>query len=146
LGKFEVKLKRMRDSEGREALVLEIITPPDTIGDINWGGRTAIKVRGGKYKFAMMLDSPGNEWIDLADDSWKAPNDEELAAQDWPRMSERGFVPDDKWVKPPHEERQPGVVDWEAMERNYINGHLRIGSRVSGIAGDIRNIGGVQEL
>jgi hypothetical protein len=142
MGKFEVKLKRMRDSEDREALVLEVITPPDTIGDISWGGRMATNVQGGKYKFATMLDSPGAEWIDLADESWKAMSDEELAAQDWPRMSERGFIPDDQWVKPPHEERQPGVVDWEAMERNYINGHLRKGSGVNGVGG----IGGVQEL
>jgi hypothetical protein len=102
----------------------------------------ASKVQGGKYKFATMLDSPGAEWIDLADDSWKALSDEELAPQDWPRMSERDFVPDDKWVKPPHEERQPGVVDWAAMEKNYINGHLRKDSGVNGVGG----IDGVQEL
>jgi hypothetical protein len=87
MGKFKVKLKRMRDSEDREALVLEVITPPDTIGDISWGGQMATDVQIGKYKFATMLDSPGAEWMDLADDSWKALSDEELAAQDWPRMS-----------------------------------------------------------
>lgn len=147
MGKFEVKTKRTRYADGRESVVLEVITPPNTIGNINWGGRMVTKIQGGKYKFATFLDSPGAEWINLTNDSWRALSNEELAAQDWPHMSEGGFVPDDKWIKPPHEEREPGVVDWDAMEWNYFHRHLRKDHNVPDLGfPDGHNIQDVQEL
>lgn len=127
MGKFEVKMKRMRDTEGRDAQIVEVITPKDTRGNIHWGGNIAANVEGGRYKWALMMDVPGSKWIDLADEKWKEMNEEEIeaAAVDWHKLSEGRFVPDDRWRKPEQEEREPGKVDWDALERGYVNRHLR---------------------
>ena len=105
-GKFEVKIKRMRDGGGNPVLVLEVNTPRNTLGNINWGGRIAANVEGGRFKFAQYQNIPDAEWINLADEQWKAMNEgeHELRAKDWPRMAERGLISDDNWVKPPGEE------------------------------------------
>jgi len=122
LGKFEVKLKRVVDGEGRKGEVLEVYTPIDSIGNIQWGGRLSSQVKGGRIRVARMLDSPEVGWIELTDPAWANMSEEEYLSshpQDWWKSAEGPLVPDPEWAEPAHEQRPAGVVDWDALEKNY---------------------------
>lgn len=117
LGSFEVKLKLMRGSGGRLAEVLEVVTPRGSAGTVYWGGNE-VAVEGGRMKVARYLDAPGEAWVRLP----FAMGDDGRDEGAWEMEVEGGgeFVPLTGWVKPRHEEREAGVVDWEALESNYI--------------------------
>ena len=122
-GKFEVKIKRMRDGGGNPVLVLEVSTPRNTLGNINWGGRIAANVEGGRFKFAQYQNIPDAEWINLADEEWKAMNEESM---NYERRTGRGWQSEALFlmtIGSSHRARKraPGVVDWEALEKGYIN-------------------------
>lgn len=126
LGKFEVKLKIMKGSGGRQAEVLEVTTPEDSEGVIWWGGQE-MNVVGGRWKIARYLDAQiEEERVLLRPDSAgqvAAMHDRHEREQGgWQKASEGDgeFVVDEEWRKPAHEKREPGVVDWEALQKNFI--------------------------
>ncbi|KAL9000870.1 MAG: hypothetical protein Q9169_000625, partial [Polycauliona sp. 2 TL-2023] len=101
LGRFEVVLRRMKlDGLGRVE-VLDVDTPRVSEGSVVFGG-TRILVKGGKNRF-----------IKLVDDAMRV----EKVSLNW---MDRQMEADDTWERPEVEERAAGVVDWEALERNYV--------------------------
>lgn len=122
LGTFEVKVKRMFDPVGRKAQVLDFATPPGTRGSFAWEGATVADLQGGRYRFLRMADAPSGQLVDISDASWNAMTDAEYRAMldDWKTVRVDDLVFDGLWVAPEMEEREAGVVDWEALAQNYI--------------------------
>lgn len=102
LGRFEVVLRRMKVKGLGRVEVLDLWTPAGSKGVVEFGG--AWHVDGGRAHFVRHLenDSLG-----------------ERVTSDW---IERELVEDDEWQTPKVEERPVGVVDWEALEENYVIG------------------------
>jgi hypothetical protein len=130
LGKFEVKLKRMRDEDGESLEVIEIQTPPHTTGTLTFGGRTDTISGGKRLRMGRYAKQYGQDidWINISDYRWDEMSEEEYEEREverggWADTAEsRGlWTPDTEWERPQIEEREPGVVDWEALERLYTN-------------------------
>ncbi|KAL8915509.1 MAG: hypothetical protein Q9171_000074 [Xanthocarpia ochracea] len=100
LGRFEVVLRSMKVQVFGRLEVLDLETPRGSQGTVVFG--MTMSVEGGKARFVRFLDdgmrvekmAPG--WID-----------EQLEE-------------DDGWQRPEVEERAAGVVDWQALEANYV--------------------------
>ncbi|KUJ10094.1 Six-hairpin glycosidase, partial [Mollisia scopiformis] len=107
LGKFEVSVTTMRSlSTGRKVEALNVTYPSGTMGLVKWGGKAQFRTEGMGTSFSYY------RYIDATT----------LAEQEWQTWSVDGvkdFVKDDTWRKPEVEERLDGVVDWEALEKNY---------------------------
>ncbi|RDW88561.1 hypothetical protein BP6252_00593 [Coleophoma cylindrospora] len=103
LGKFEVGISLVRQSStGLKIEVIRISTPKDTTGRIEWKGHIMENVHGGhEVQFWRYKD-------DLDGSVWNVGNEAVL----------KDLIADDEWIKPPIEEREPGVVNWEALERH----------------------------
>ncbi|KAI4119897.1 MAG: hypothetical protein LQ345_000155 [Seirophora villosa] len=102
LGRFEVALRRMKVEGAGRVEVLDVETPAGSAGAVVFG--ETWHVGGGKNRFVRFLD--GGVRVERVERGWK----------------ESELVEDDGWEKPEMEERRVGVVDWEALEENYITG------------------------
>lgn len=94
-------------SNGRKVESLKISIPRSTVGWVKWGGKAQMLAGGmgtsfGWYRY---LD-PRGSW----EEEW----------QTWSVQDETDYVTDDTWVKPEVQERAEGVVDWKALEGNYL--------------------------
>lgn len=119
LGSFEVKIKRMVDTQGRKAQVLDVLTPKGTSGRIEWNG-AVVNVIGGINRYAV-LESTG-EILDLTAASWIGLTHEEFnnRNENWPKLSvDAGawgrLTFDEDWKEPVMDEREAGVVDMELL-------------------------------
>ena len=102
LGRFEVVLQSMRFQGFGRVEVLDLETPRGSQGTVVFG--TTMSVEGGKARFVRFLD-----------DGMRV----EKMAPGW--MDEQ-LEEDDGWRRPEVEERPVGVVDWQALEANYVKG------------------------
>ena len=102
LGRFEVVLRRMKTKELGRVEVLDLWTPKGSEGVVEFG-ETFYFLGGGTYHIVRPVD--GGEVA-------------MKVASDW---VERELMDDDEWQKPEMEERPVGVVDWEALEENYVD-------------------------
>ncbi|KAL8657012.1 MAG: hypothetical protein Q9226_002339 [Calogaya cf. arnoldii] len=103
LGKFEVVLRRMKIEALGRVEVLDIDTPRGTKGTVVFGG-VMMPVKGGKKRFIKFLgDAMRMEKVSL-------------------RWMNKQLEEDDTWERPEVEERAVGVVDWKALEDNYVGG------------------------
>ncbi|KAL3423425.1 alpha-l-rhamnosidase a [Phlyctema vagabunda] len=108
LGKFVVGITLMKTTDtGQKVEVLDVSTPNGTTGHIEWKGHVRHDIVGGK---------PLKLWVFLDDeDSVLYADDAEFTIH---------LTTDNEWVRPAVEEREPGVVDWEALKSNYVDkGH-----------------------
>lgn len=132
LGKFEVKVQRMRDGDGRAIEMLEAYAPPGTSGTIGWGGRFARLAGGVHWRFLRKVEKEGEEWEDLTEmgvwmdadgervevtaTATEVGEGEEIAVGGTRQIVEEEiFVEDDEWWRPVGEVREDGVVDWELL-------------------------------
>jgi hypothetical protein len=107
LGKFEVDVTLMRSlSTGRKIESLKFNVPEGTTGLVKWGGKEMVhsEAMGTSFSYYRYLDV-----FTQAEEEWQA----------WSVEDVQDFVLDDTFVKPVPEERPEGVVDWEALEKNY---------------------------
>ncbi|KAL8674516.1 MAG: hypothetical protein Q9168_001108 [Polycauliona sp. 1 TL-2023] len=103
LGRFEVVLRRMKlDGWGRVE-VLDVDTPRGSEGSVVFGGARML-VKGGKNRFI--------KYVDDAMRVEKVPS----------RWMDRQMEEDALFQRPELEDRAVGIVDWEALERNYVAG------------------------
>ncbi|KAH6723779.1 Six-hairpin glycosidase-like protein [Leptodontidium sp. MPI-SDFR-AT-0119] len=108
LGKFEVSISLMHSlSTGRKVEALNITYPRGTEGLVKWGGRAQFRTEDmgtsfNVYRYLDILTATDEEW------------------QMWSADDLQDFVKDDTWAKPLVEERPEGVVDWKALEENYM--------------------------
>ncbi|KAL8819556.1 MAG: hypothetical protein Q9223_002029 [Gallowayella weberi] len=102
LGRFEVVLRRMRVPVLGKVEVLDMKTPRRSEGTVVFGG--TMTVAGGKHRFIRYLDDGMR--VEEVGIGWM---EEEL-------------VEDEEWQRPDIEERPVGVVDWKALEENYVTG------------------------
>ena len=105
LGKFEVSITLMKErATGQKFEILDFSTPKGTMGQLNFGGLRTKLLKGGRFKISRALsDGLRDQFTELqVDDPME------------------GFVKDDEWVKPDVVEREPGVVDWVALKKNYV--------------------------
>ncbi|KAI4248987.1 MAG: hypothetical protein L6R42_009121, partial [Xanthoria sp. 1 TBL-2021] len=103
LGIFEVVLRRMKIEGLGRVEVLDIETPRRSEGMVVFGG-VGMLVKGGKNRFIKFLDD--------------AMRVEKVAL----RWMDKQLDEDDEWERPEVEERAAGVVDWKALEENYVIG------------------------
>lgn len=101
-GRFEVVLRRMKWKGFGRVEVLDVEVPPGSKGTVVFGG--TLYLEGRTVHIIKPLDG-------------KAPAKQVTAA--W---IERELVDDDEWQEPQIEVRPVGVVDWEALEENYVTG------------------------
>ncbi|TVY81962.1 hypothetical protein LSUE1_G007263, partial [Lachnellula suecica] len=118
LGKFEVATARMKSlSTGRKVEGLNITVPAGTTGAVNWGEEKQIRSADMSSSFSLFRytepETSGQVWI----------------ASEWSDL-----VPDDEWMKPEVEERPEGVVDWKALEANYVHAEQRFAVANTGAA------------
>ncbi|PQE09127.1 alpha-l-rhamnosidase a protein [Rutstroemia sp. NJR-2017a BVV2] len=102
LGRFEVSVAVMEErGTGREIEVLSFVTPRGSSGRGMGGG-----FPGGEYR--------GFRWVGerTGTKGWNV----------WEEGMEERFVVDENWVELEMEEREAGVVDWDALSRNYVDG------------------------
>jgi len=106
LGKFEVQLERLKSlSTGKRFEGLNVTVPAGTEGHVNWGGES----------FYIPRREHGALSLGFVKSSVSEGTIEVYTLADW-----SDFLTDDEWVKPEIEERPDGVVDWEALEQNYV--------------------------
>lgn len=142
LGKFEVKVRRMRDGDGKAMEMLEAYAPKGTSGTIGWGGRFAQLAGGVQWRFLRSVDKDGEEWENLtgtgewvdSKGEWVEAVGEEgegefvfetevnegekiIIGSTKPFVGEEILLNDDEWWKPDPEVREPGVVDWELLRK-----------------------------
>lgn len=103
LGIFEVVLRRMKVEGLGKVEVLDIETPRPSEGMVVFGG-VGMLVKGGK-----------NRYIKFLDDAMRV---EKVAL----RWMDKQLEEDDEWERPEVEERAAGIVDWKALEENYVIG------------------------
>ncbi|KAL9035336.1 MAG: hypothetical protein Q9180_004916 [Flavoplaca navasiana] len=103
LGRFEVVLRRMKIEGLGRVEVLDIETPRGSQGTVVFGGAGRL-VEGGKSRFVKFVN--GTTRVEKVALRWM---DEQMEA-------------DDEWERPEMEERVIGVVDWKALEENYVIG------------------------
>jgi hypothetical protein len=94
-------------STGRKIEVLNITVPGGSTGTVKWGGKshvipTVVSTDFCWYRYLDAMIEAEKEW------------------QPWSMEDVINFVDDDTWVKPEVEERPEGVMDWEALEENYL--------------------------
>lgn len=106
LGVFEVVLRRMKVAGlgGGRVEVLDIETPQRSEGTVVFGG-ARMRVQGGKKRFII-------RFVDEARRVEEVP----LGWMD------RWLEDDVGWERPKLQERAAGVVDWKALEENYVVG------------------------
>lgn len=102
LGRFEVVLRRMKEKGAGKVEVLDVETPAGSGGVVIFG--ETWHIGGGKSHFVKFVDGYARV---------------EKVAPDW---IEKQLVEDDEWQQPKMEERAPGVVDWDALEKYYVTG------------------------
>lgn len=102
LGRFEVVLRRMKIEGVGGVEVLDLETPRGSMGTVVFGERMLVK--GGKHRFVKFSD--GEMRVERGEIGWR----------------EGEMREDDEWQRPEVEERPVGVVDWEALEENYVTG------------------------
>ncbi|KAL8776912.1 MAG: hypothetical protein Q9203_002938 [Teloschistes exilis] len=107
LGRFEVVLRRMKSHTLGRVEVLDVETPRGTGGKVVFG--PAWDVEGGKNRYYKYLDHGGR--VEMVAGRRIGVVEEEL-----------GLVEDEEWVEPEREEWPVGVVDWKALEENYVPG------------------------
>ncbi|KAL8684043.1 MAG: hypothetical protein Q9186_000073 [Xanthomendoza sp. 1 TL-2023] len=100
LGRFEMVLRRMRVPVLGRLEVLDMETPRGSEGTVVFG--ESMRVAGGKHRFVKYLD-----------DGMRV----ERVGLGW---MEGELVEDEEWQRPEVEERPVGVVDWKALEENYV--------------------------
>jgi hypothetical protein len=114
LGKFEVSITLIRSQKtGRKIECLKIAIPKSSTGWVKWGGKAVLwsgdwGKRAAWYRYL-------EPWS--LEEEW----------QDWSAESNEDYVRDETWVKPEVEERPEGVVDWEALEKDYGFARQRYG-------------------
>ncbi|KAE8447282.1 hypothetical protein EG329_010976 [Mollisiaceae sp. DMI_Dod_QoI] len=138
LGKFEVAVTMMRSlSTGRKVEAVNATYPAGTMGLVKWGGKAQFRTEGmgTSFSYYRYLDA-----MTLAEEEW----------QTWSVEDVTDFVKDDTWVKPEIEERPEGVVDWDALEANYVLAEQRFNPFVpNGGAGSVyleENMSGEMQL
>ncbi|KAL8701531.1 MAG: hypothetical protein Q9201_004860 [Fulgogasparrea decipioides] len=102
MGRFEVVLRRMKTETLGRVEVLDIDTPRGSKGTVVFGPTWLVK--GGKSQYIKYLDHGSRV--------------EEATTE----LMEGVLMEDDEWQRPEMEERPVGVVDWEALEENYVTG------------------------
>ncbi|KAL9603718.1 MAG: hypothetical protein Q9219_001037 [cf. Caloplaca sp. 3 TL-2023] len=100
LGRFEVALRRMVFKNFGKVEVLDLWTPGGSAGTVVFGGTWYVKGR--RARFIRYLEG-----------DVKA----EQVTADW---MEQELMEDDDWQEPKMEERPVGIVDWVALEENYV--------------------------
>jgi hypothetical protein len=135
VGRFEVKITRVvkDDTEkgtSKRGQVVEIATPPDTMGSFVWGTETVFAaMQGGRRWKFVFWDGSGSsnglggldmEALDVDLETQDSDDGDELWYKRAIPYRDGGVIMyDAAFASPKIEERQPGVVDWEALERNY---------------------------
>ncbi|KAI4205277.1 MAG: hypothetical protein LQ350_000599 [Teloschistes chrysophthalmus] len=109
LGRFEIVLRRMRTPTLGRVEVLDVETPRGSGGKVVFG--PTWDVEGGKNRFMKYLDHGG--MVEMVMGKGKG-----IEVED----KEGGLVEDEEWVEPEREEWPVGVVDWKALEENYVTG------------------------
>ncbi|EKD20340.1 alpha-L-rhamnosidase [Drepanopeziza brunnea f. sp. 'multigermtubi' MB_m1] len=106
LGKFEVSIALMRSlSTSRRVEALNVTYPAGTEGLVTWGDKAQFRSEDMGTSFSIY------RYLDVASqDRW----------QTWGVDDVHDFVEDKTWIKPQVEERPEGVVDWKALEENYV--------------------------
>jgi hypothetical protein len=108
LGKFEVSISLMRSlSTSPKIEALNITVPAHSGGIVKWGGKSHV------ITTVMTTDFGWYRYLDIT-------MEEEEKWRPWSKEDANDFVEDETWVKPTVEERPKGVVNWEALEENYL--------------------------
>ncbi|KAI4175847.1 MAG: hypothetical protein LQ343_001461 [Gyalolechia ehrenbergii] len=102
LGRFEVVLRRMKVKDLGRVEVLDLWMPAGSKGVVEFGGTWYVEGRTAHFIRRLDKDTVA-----------------EKVTSDW---MERELLEDDEWQKPEMEERPVGVVDWKALEENYVTG------------------------
>ncbi|KAL0944124.1 alpha-l-rhamnosidase a [Colletotrichum truncatum] len=137
-GVFEVKLTRVITSTSstahnqqvrRRGQIVEITAPEHTKGTFEWGpSSTKIDVDGGRTMAWVAWEddeqSQGSkgavEQLDVVLGRVEAPSEEEWHRQSFIYRDDTRLVYDDSFRTPKMAERKAGVVDWDALEANYV--------------------------
>ncbi|KAJ9134654.1 Alpha-l-rhamnosidase a [Pleurostoma richardsiae] len=131
LGKWEVSLSRVVEEDegerrGKKGVLVVVSTPDSTNGTVRLGeGGYEVAVEGGETRVwvlgeddATVYELPTLESATTGDDGVDA----ELAAltmRESPFTEGWGLIFDNEFVMPEMEEWPVGVVDWDALEKNY---------------------------
>lgn len=103
MGRFEVVLRRMKTKSFGKVEWLDIDTPRGSEGTVVFG--LTVVVSGGKSHFVKYLGQ--NMRVEKVTTDWL----------------EKELMEDDDWQRPEQPEERPvGVVDWDALEKNYGTG------------------------
>jgi len=105
LGKFEVSIALMKHvSSGLRVEAVNVTVPVGTTGTVEWGGRSYVHTadKGEIVQWWRVIDTEATQ-----EDEWRV----------WSESDE--LVPDDSWTKPEGVKREPGVVDWDLLEKGY---------------------------
>ncbi|KAF9881960.1 helicase associated domain-containing protein [Colletotrichum karsti] len=137
-GVFEVKLTRVITSTSssannqqsqRRGQIVEIIAPQHTIGTFQWTpSSTEVEIEGGRKTAWIAWEDDGQtpgsksviEQLDITLGRIEAPSDEEWHRQSFIYRDDTRLVYDESYHAPDVEEREAGVVDWDALEANYV--------------------------
>ncbi|KXH51899.1 hypothetical protein CSIM01_13676 [Colletotrichum simmondsii] len=144
-GVFEVKLTRVVTSTSsaatnqqkrRRGQIVEITTPGFTNGTFEWGSASLkVDVEGGKTMAWIVWEDDGSgavvEQLDVALGRIEASSEDEWHRQSFIYRDDVRLVFDEAWTPPQMVEREAGVVDWDALEANYVTS-LREMSRDGG--------------
>ncbi|KAK4220821.1 Six-hairpin glycosidase-like protein [Podospora fimiseda] len=125
-GKFEVKVWRTKIENGSSAVTVEVKTPKGTKGHVGIGAGTeeAVEVEGGGTRLFYKMDGKGEQLKSL-DLGQKRVHGLGEDSEDWYKNIvfelEDGdqLVYDDEWKEPVMQHREPGVVNWDVMEKYF---------------------------
>lgn len=146
LGKWEVKIKRLRGHDGRVGETLQVNWPKGTTGRVEWGGEVFVlnhtvpeESRDGMFKASRLVEGREVHVFCGPDVGWPERGErlerfrEEKAEGEgqrgngWQYLNEvmhdpagpTFLFPDKNWKAPELEERPVGKVDWAKMEEMW---------------------------
>ncbi|KAI5921402.1 Six-hairpin glycosidase-like protein [Camillea tinctor] len=129
-GEFEVLVLRVRGEEGGKGVVAMVRGPEGTRGWFGWGdedeeeeGGFATQMEGGEWRAWVRWEEDGvtEELVSVGAEGWEVRNDERWFEREIAYKDGKVLVFDDEFEEPPMETREPGTVDWEMLERGYVD-------------------------
>ncbi|KAK3994677.1 Six-hairpin glycosidase-like protein [Cladorrhinum sp. PSN332] len=125
-GKFEIRVWRVRIGKGSSAVTVEVKAPKGTKGHVGIGAGTqgGIEVDGGETRLFYKMDGDGEQLrsLDLGQKKVRGMGED---AEDWYKNivveleDGRELVFDHEWKEPVMQQREPGVVNWDVMEKYF---------------------------
>ncbi|KAK4163568.1 Six-hairpin glycosidase-like protein [Cladorrhinum sp. PSN259] len=126
-GAFEVWVWRTKilgdDDSKKKGVVIQVKTPEETRGTIGVGVKSeGVEVEGGGVRLFYKMDGESLKSLDLGQKKVVGTGEN---TEEWYRniVVELGggkmLVFDDEWKEPAMEQREPGVVNWDVMEKYF---------------------------